>query len=73
MTMSAGSSCGIRFPGGVSPERSRLERIVLHALAGDRLRISGVDYIPIYAGLVGYSLSSGIGWKADHVADGRSY
>jgi hypothetical protein len=36
-----------------SPERSRLEQIVLHALAGDKLWIDGVSYAP--TGMQGWS------------------
>jgi hypothetical protein len=37
----------------VLQERSRLEQIVMHALAGDKLRIDGTDYTP--AGMQGWS------------------
>jgi hypothetical protein len=34
-------------------ERSRFERIVMHALSGDKLRIDGTDYTP--TGMQGWS------------------
>lgn len=37
----------------LAPERSRLEQVVLHALAGDKLRIDGDYYAPI--GMQGWS------------------
>ena len=41
------------FYSDVLVERSRLERIVLHALSGDKLRIDGTDYTP--TGMQGWS------------------
>jgi hypothetical protein len=37
----------------LAPERSRLEQVVLHALAGDKLRLDGADYTP--TGMRGWS------------------
>jgi hypothetical protein len=41
------------FYSDVLQERSRLERIVMHALSGDKLRIDGTDYTP--TGMQGWS------------------
>jgi hypothetical protein len=37
----------------LAAERSRLEQVVLHALAGDKLRIDGASFTPI--GMKGWS------------------
>jgi hypothetical protein len=42
-----------RFYSGEFLQRSRFERVVMHALSGDRLRIDGDEYIP--TGMHGWS------------------